>query len=355
MPTDTLGYDFTNFHILSVALPVGLSWTCNNNTTNCDYNPQISQHGCIHISGTPLLAGSYTIDATVLADLTILSGYPFVFQIHMDILPSTASISNNGFTSTGAPGCAPALVQFTNNNPGLAQYYWDFGNGNVSFAENPSPQFYANPGAYLVSYTAYANLDTTPIYTLTDLHISNMSNYGGGFPSFENADAYFKVFENGQLYYQSTIIGDQNPPVQWTLNLNINPNNTYIIEIWEADESFGETYFGADDFIGSHLLNLNGCNGCSAGASTFNYTINHQLIFPTPQVNTTDTIHVYDLPTAPFISYDSLNHTLRSTRDRSDASHDDCNGHGAGALLAARAAGLRPPGPAPLGPRSADR
>lgn len=312
MPTDTLGIDFTNFHILSVALPVGLTWTCNNNATNCDYNPQVSQYGCVNVNGTPLLPGAYTIDVTVLADLTILSGYPFVFQIHMDILPSTAGISNNGFTLTGAPGCAPALVQFANNNPGLSQYYWDFGNGNVSFAENPSPQYYENPGTYVVSYTAFANLDTTPIYTLTHLYISSMSNYGGGFPSYENADAYFKVFENGQLYYQSTIIGDQNPPVQWTLNLNLNPNSTYVFEIWEADESFGETYFGADDFMGSHYINLNGCNGCGAGTSIFNYTINQQLILPTPQVFATDTIVINDLPNAPLIAYDSVSHTFSS-------------------------------------------
>lgn len=312
MPTDTLGYDFTNFHILSVALPVGLSWACNNNTSNCDYNPQVSQHGCVNVFGTPLLAGSYTIDVTVLADLTILSGYPFVFQIHMDVLPSNASISNNGYTLVGAPSCAPALVNFTNNNPGLAQYYWDFGNGNVSFAENPSPQYYSNPGTYIVSYTAYANLDTTHIYALTNLYISSMSNFGGGFPSYENADAYFKLFENGQLYYQSTIIGDQNPPVQWALNLNLNPNNTYVFEIWEADDSYGEPYFGADDYMGSHNLNFNGCNGCGAGTSNFNYTINHQLILPTPQVLATDTIVVYSLPSSPVISYDSLSHTLSS-------------------------------------------
>lgn len=314
MPTDTLGYDFTNFHILSVALPVGLNWTCNNNLNNCDYNPQISQYGCVHVSGTPLLAGSYTIDVTVLADLTILSGYPFVFQIHMDILPSTVSISNNGYTLTGAPSCAPALVQFTNNNPGLSQYYWDFGNGNISYAENPSPQYYLNPGAYVINYTAFANMDTTHIYTLNNLFISSMSNFGGGFPSYENADAYFKLFENGQLFYQSTIIGDQNPPVQWSLNLNLNPNNTYVFEIWEADDSFGEPYFGADDYMGSHNLNLNGCNGCGAGSSNFNYSINHQVILPTPQVLASDTIVVYALPVAPVIAYDSLSHTL-STPD----------------------------------------
>jgi hypothetical protein len=270
MPLDTLGYNFTNFHILSVSLPVGLSWQCNNAANNCDYNPQVSQHGCVHISGTPLLAGQYTIDVTVIADLTVVQGYPFTFQIYMEVLPSTASVSNNGFDMIGSSGCAPITVNFTNNNPGMLSYLWNFGNGNISLSENPVPQVYTTPGDYLVHYTAWNNLDTTDVYTLSNVYINSMSNYGNSFPSYENADAYFKLFQNGALIYQSNIIGDQNPPVQWNTSINLNPANTYVFEIWEADDSFGEPYFGADDFMGSHTLNLNGCNGCGAGTSNFN-------------------------------------------------------------------------------------
>jgi hypothetical protein len=310
MPLDTLGYNFTNFHILSVSLPVGLSWQCNNAANNCDYDPQVSQHGCVHISGTPLLAGQYTIDVTVIADLTIVQGYPFTFQIYMEVLPSTASVSNNGFDMIGSSGCAPITVNFTNNNPGMLSYLWNFGNGNISLSENPVPQVYTTPGDYLVYYTAWNNLDTTDVYTLTNVHINSMSNYGNSFPSYENADAYFKLFQNGTLIYQSNIIGDQNPPVQWNTSLNLNPANTYLIEIWEADDSFGETYFGADDFMGSHTLSLNGCNGCGAGTSNFNYTINHQVIYPSPNIIAQDTIHVYGYPPTPVINYDQASHTL---------------------------------------------
>ena len=310
MPLDTLGYNFTNFHILSVSLPVGLSWQCNNAANNCDYNPQISQHGCVHISGTPLLAGQYTIDVTVIADLTIIQGYPFTFQIFMEVLPSTASVSNNGFNMIGSSGCAPITVNFSNNNPGMLSYLWNFGNGNISLSEHPAPQVYTTPGDYIVHYTAWNNLDTTNVYTLTNVHINSMSNYGNSFPSYENADAYFKLFQNGTLVYQSNIIGDQNPPVEWTTSINLNPANTYVFEIWEADESYGETYFGADDFMGSHTLNLNACNGCGAGTSNFNYSINHQVIYPSPTVIAQDTIHVYGYPPIPVICYDLATHTV---------------------------------------------
>ena len=81
MPLDTLGYDFTNFNILAVSLPVGLNWQCNNNTSNCDYNPQVSQYGCVNISGTPLLAGSYSIYVTVIADLTVVRIWLFKSRV----------------------------------------------------------------------------------------------------------------------------------------------------------------------------------------------------------------------------------------------------------------------------------
>jgi PKD repeat protein len=193
MPLDTLGYDFTNFKILSVSLPVGLNWECNNAANGCNYNPQQSQYGCVNIAGTPLLAGQYSVDVTVIADLTIVQGYPFTFQIYLEILPSNVTTSNDGFTMVGAAGCSPITVDFTNNNPGLLAYNWNFGNGNISTSENPAPQVYNAPGDYVVNYTAYGNLDTVYVYTLTNVTVNSMSNYGNGFPSYDVADTYIKV------------------------------------------------------------------------------------------------------------------------------------------------------------------
>lgn len=310
MPLDTLGYDFTNFHILSVSLPVGLSWQCNNAASNCDYNPQVSQYGCVNISGTPLLPGQYSVDVTVIADLTVISGYPFTFSIYMEVLPNNVSVSNNGFSMVGAAGCSPITVDFTNNNPGELAYWWDFGNGNISTLENPVPQVYTIPGDYVVQYKAWDNLDTIDVYTLTNVGVSAMSNYGGGFPSYDNADTYFILKENGTTIYQSSIIGDQNPPVSWTTSILLNPASTYTITVYDADDSFGEVVLGADDLMGSTTLSLNGCGGCTAGTSTVNYAVNHQIIYPNPIVISEDTIHVYGYPNSPLISYDQVAHTL---------------------------------------------
>jgi len=314
MPLDTMGFDFTNFQIQAVSLPVGLSWECSNNTNGCNYDPQVSQYGCVSIFGTPLLAGIYNIDVQIIADLTVISGYPFTFQIYMEVLPYQAVISNNGFTMNNALGCNPLTVNFTNNNPGLLAYNWNFGNGNISTQENPGPQLYTSPGEYIVQYEAYDNITPINVYTLTGLGITSMSNYGGGFPAFEDADPYFKLLENGTTIYQSSFIADTDPPVSWATNIILNPANTYVFEIWEADDTAGEIQFFGDDYMGQHTLNIVGCNGCSAGTSTINYQISLQVITPVPSVLSIDTITVYDFPAVPMISYNDPIFTI-STPD----------------------------------------
>jgi hypothetical protein len=320
MPLDTLGYDFTNFNIMSVSLPVGLTWECNNVANGCNYNPQVSQYGCVNISGTPLLAGQYLVDVTVIADLTVISGYPFTFQIYLEVLPSNVSTTNDGFTMIGSSGCAPITVNFENNNPGLLAYSWDFGNGNISTAENPAPQVYTTPGNYVVHYEAYDNLDVIQVYTLTGITVNSMTNYGAGFPSYDNADTYFVLRENGTPIYNSSIIGDQNPPVSWTTSILLNPANTYTIHVYEADDSFGEVLLGADDYMGQHTLMLTGCTGCatsggdSGSSANINYTVNNPTINPTPVVISVDTVRVYGYPAEPVITYNTSTNVL-STPD----------------------------------------
>lgn len=308
LPLDTQGFDFTNFHILSIALPVGLSWECNNSASNCDYNPQVNQYGCVNVYGTPLLAGQYQVVVSVIADLTIASGIPSSFSVFMEILPASVSTTNNGFSMIGSTGCTPQTVEFTNNNPGLMGYSWDFGNGNTSTAENPTPQVYTTPGDYPVHYEAWSALDTIDVYTLSDVTIQSMSGYGGGFPSYDDPDPYYIIYENGAIFSQSGVYGDTMLPVSWSPGVLLDPAQSYTIEIWESDA--GEVLFGADDFMGSAPLNINGCTGCAVGTSVIDYSITHQQILPTPSVISIDTVHISAFPTIPTVTWDSIAHTL---------------------------------------------
>ena len=54
------------------------------------------------------------------------------------------------FTSSTVSGCAPILVQFTDQSTGSpTQWKWDLGNGVTSYLQNPSTTYF-NPGTYTV-------------------------------------------------------------------------------------------------------------------------------------------------------------------------------------------------------------
>jgi hypothetical protein len=317
LPTDTLGYPFTNFQITSIALPLGLNWTCSEAQNNCNYNPQFDVFGCIHISGTPLLAGTFQISVMVLADLTILQGYPYQFQLDFLVNPPAIITNSGAFSFQVSQPCAPAVVTFNNLQPGLDFYTWDFGNGSISNLQDPNPQYYGSADSYPLSYDAYAQMDTTVHIQLSQLDIQSMTNYGENFPSFEEADAYFKVKKNGQLIYQSGVIIDQNPPLAWWPNLDLELGQDYVIEIWEADQSIGESYFGADDYIGNHTLNIGTCNACVAGSAQIAYQIEIENINPVPSFIDQDTLLLYESPTIPWIENDSVQGTLSAVNTSS--------------------------------------
>lgn len=312
LPLDTMGYLFTNFHILSISLPVGLTWQCNNFSNGCNYDPQVNQYGCVNVTGTPLLAGQYNIDVTVIADLNIVQGVPVTFQVFMEVLPNNTPVSNTGFSMLGSTGCLPITVNFTNNNPGLEAYEWDFGNGNSSTVENPAPQIYNAVGNYVVNYKAWADTTTTHVYTLTNVTMNSIQDvFTWGYPTELNPDPYFKIKENGAIIYNSNYEEDIHPPLSWTVSIVMNPANTYDMEVWDEDDY--EIFYGGDDLIGTHTMSLNGCSGCAAGTDAIvSYTINHVIIPPVPSVISVDTVRVYGYPGEPNIVFDSLDHALNT-------------------------------------------
>ena len=106
MPLDTMGATIQNFEIVSVGLPVGLSWICDNSANGCNYNPQTDQYGCINVYGTPLVPGQYDVEVSVLVDVVAsgqnIDNVPVVFDMDLNI--DNAAIGNSGFTSSTKPG-----------------------------------------------------------------------------------------------------------------------------------------------------------------------------------------------------------------------------------------------------------
>ena len=314
---------FEDYHITSISLPIGLSWECNNSEDNCHYNPTISQYGCVNLYGVPLEYGEFNVDVTVVAthELSWAVGTEEIsFSLPLSILPNISA--NSGFAMTNFSGCAPLTVYFINNNPALAAYSWDFGNGNISNLENPAPQLYNQPGEYIVHYVAHSSLE--PFYFLTNVEIQNASGWGNelfdeenlGFLGLGSPDFYFTITDESQnIIYQSNVLEEQSLPVTFSLdNLQL-LNQNYTINVFEEDGvSTDNDFCGSVDFEG-----FSNSTTLSNGNLVVNYTT--YSIQPTPYADVIDTIYVYDSPSQPSFSYDEENVILSLDSDSMDVNY----------------------------------
>lgn len=307
---------FEDYHITSISLPIGLSWECNNSEDNCHYNPTISQYGCVNLYGVPLEYGEFNVDVTVVAthELSWAVGTEEIsFSLPLSILPNISA--NSGFAMTNFSGCAPLTVDFINNNPALAAYSWDFGNGNVSNLENPSSQLYTESGVYEVHYTAHSSIES--FYFLTSIQVSNASGWGQDAEDvFSDPDPYFYLFDaEGNQIFASSVQVDNSFPVSWNLDNIPLSNQSYSIQVWDQDG-----VFTGDDNLGS--VSFNGYSSSSTltnGDLVVEYTILE--VQPTPFADVVDTIYVYDSPTQPSFSYDEENVILSLDSDSMDVNY----------------------------------
>tara|TARA_B100000900_G_C20595860_1_gene723375 strand:- start:339 stop:2462 length:2124 start_codon:yes stop_codon:yes gene_type:complete len=311
LPEDTsqggLTIDFTDFHIISINLPLGLTWQCSNNFNGCHYDPSVDQYGCVNVSGVPLQTGSYNVDVELVATLSTsgisIGTESISFSLPFEVLPDTTTSNNAGFSMTGSSGCSPIQVSLINNNVGLLSYFWDFGNGTTSNLAQPADQIYDIPGQYIVQYTAY---QSNAIYFLESIEVVT-----GGC-----SDNIF-IGDVDLLYDISTSSGiiqsvSASNAITQSFPLNINLNNPLqilgqdvTIDVWDDDGwPFGLEYCGGLTFtpqLQSGTFSVNG------GGLSINYSV---MEIPANTISATDTIFVYDYPSTANILYDTLNNTL---------------------------------------------
>jgi PKD repeat protein len=299
MLTDTLGLTIFDYTITNISgLPIGLNWQCNNFQNGCTYDPAVSIYGCVNISGTPVVPGTFTFTVTVVANVQLAGLQTINFDRPLSVLP--ANVSNPGFAMTNNVGCSPLTVSFSNNNPGQAAYAWDFGNGLQSNVENPPAQTYTTPGTYFVSQTVTPNI--VPDYYLTNITVTGIpNNYGG---PIDDPDPYFLLYDpsGAQIYDSRPALNGVFPPYSWNTPNILLSNGNYTVHVWDEDGGL----FGADDDLGAISFAGQGNSGSatgSVGGASGTLVVNY-TIFQTPIVPlvATDTIIVYATPPIPSIN-----------------------------------------------------
>lgn len=271
-------------------VPPGLSWEANQSS----YDPQEETDGCIKFCGTPLAPGWYTVDVTVEATVIIVT-QEVTFPVEIYIAPSS-SVSE-GFNMINSSGCGEVTVSFENNVPSNGQsgfsYLWNFGNGNTSLNEQPTPQTYTEPGEYVVEYEAV--IDTSG-YILTSVNLTECDcNDIPTFPDFSNAPDMHVEIRNpaGNLVFNSDTYWNTNPPLEVATNITLTPGN---YEVRFVDEDSGIN--GPDDICAMTIFTLLS-DGTITGAD---FSLDLSIFHPTTTVESSDTVYVYAIPDAPIIN-----------------------------------------------------
>jgi len=139
--------------------------------------------------------GTFTVTLTAVNDTSQCGRYSNTNTIN--IVVGKLEAVSSGFTATTDYGCAPLMVDFTNNSINATAYYWLFGNGEVDSAKNPPTVTYPDSGTYTVTLIAFNEsplCPTSPDVKTLDITVGECDLY---FPNVitPNGDQMNDIFQ----------------------------------------------------------------------------------------------------------------------------------------------------------------
>ncbi len=143
-----------NITIDSVSgLPAGFSYSCT--PSNCVFPG--GSNGCIRLSGTSIISGTYPLNVYVTLNGTLF-GFPVSFPTFIpgyELVLDPVAIPVALFTVSSVTVCAGNTVTFTDqslNNP--TSWFWEFQGGTFPTSTDQNPEvLYSTPGNYDVTLT----------------------------------------------------------------------------------------------------------------------------------------------------------------------------------------------------------
>ncbi len=295
---DTSGYTVNYFKILSVSgMPFGLSWECNNLSTNCQYDPAVNLRGCVKICGTPMQTGTFTMNVYVLTNIQTVGNFNSIQPMTITIDPGAGG--NSGFSFSPAQACDSASVTLNaliDGSPNPTSYNWHFGNGDSCNVKIPPVQNYTTPGDY------YISLETNILgYKVTGVQLSSVQPGWSG--DVEEASSYlfkpdpfFEIINSSSTnLFTSPFVLDSLSANWYNLDINLT-SPPYIINIWDIDNISVNDNLGTFSFnvTGAGTIPFSGTAGTSGNIIVESYSIQSFTHY--------DTVHIYASPSAVTVS-----------------------------------------------------
>ncbi len=286
-PGTPAGLNISKLTIIAMLnVPPGLSWE----PSQFEFDPGNETDGCVKFCGTPLVPGYYEMQIFVTAQvLTLNQSTSFTMSIY--IAPSTSTTT--GFGLQNSVGCGEVTVSFENlilsNGDAGFDYFWDFGNGEVSNEENPGDITYSIPGIYEINYEAIVD---TSEYEFTTVQIVDAGCNDLSLPPISNAppELYIKIKDpSGDEIYVSDKINNAPLPSAFNVNIPLGPGD-YTLEVRD-DDLFGSDHCGTVTF--NRMTNDTLEDG--------SLKVELSIIHPVFTIQSTDTVFVYEIPEPPII------------------------------------------------------
>jgi len=283
--TVTPGFDIDKITVVEVNnLPEGLSWQANQR----EFIPATQTDGCARFCGTPSEYGLFNIEVVLESRVFVLTQRSKVI-VALRIEPA----SSIGFSMDNNIGCGQAIVNFSNNNPSNGDerfsYLWDFGNGNTSNTENPTPQSYNAAGEYLVNYQAIVDTGIYELKTVTVLEGDCRDLIG-------LPDYYITIINpDGNKVFVATHFENQSLPLTFNVSLPLT-SGTYTLQVNDEDSGLE----GTDDRCADLKFTL------FDSLVTFDgVTVMLDIPNEPDTISATDTIFVFNFPASPRIAVSS--------------------------------------------------
>ncbi|HIF14843.1 MAG TPA: PKD domain-containing protein, partial [Bacteroidetes bacterium] len=251
--------------------PTNWTWDFGNGNTSTGSDPSVNQNPSA-IYNTP---GTYSISLTVSdgnsSDVETKLAYITVFND-----------PQADFSASSVKGCYPFDVTFTdisvNGSGSINQWFWDFGDGNVSIAQSPA-NIYVSNGAFTVSLVVTDDKGCQNTIQKTD-HIEVVEPpvaIFAGSPLLACDPPLNVNFTNAStgssaLTYEWSF-GDTNTSTQTTPTNNYSSVGTYDVSLIVTDvlgctdTSFQSSYIGIQQMDADFDFSISGCAPASVSFS----------------------------------------------------------------------------------------
>ena len=147
------------------------------------------------------------------------------------------------FNSINSKGCKGLTANFTDQSTDdgsskIVRWKWNFGDGNIIFANGSSQHYYPNPGTFPVQLTVYDQSGCSDSLTIPDLVVTTVphADFVADTLACPNSDVYFQNLSSAINFSTQWSFGDGQTSGTFSPTIRYASNGTYTVKLKIVDQ-----------------------------------------------------------------------------------------------------------------------